>query len=329
MPAREFTVFTHAAVNSMLNQSHDQLELLLLCQGDTETFSNQLPQDDRLRIIPREAPGIIGALNTGLAYCNGEYIARMDSDDLSHVDRLKVQLAFAQKHPEIGLIGAQVELFSDSHPIGAGNQAYQQWLNGLTTAEQIRAACFIESPMPHPTWFAHKKIWQQLSAYRDKAWPEDYDLILRSWLLGIAMAKPAGTLLHWREHPHRLTHTDDRYSRLAFIRAKAWALCQPAAKLNLEQGRPVWICGTGRNARYWHDALVDNGVTVLGFVELDSARAKTQKRHLPVINYNDLEQLKSDSLVISAISNANAREALRLWFNDRHMRQLHDFILGG
>ena len=142
MPAREFTAFSLVAVNSILNQSHKNLELLLICQADTDTFANQLPNDNRLRIIPREAPGIVGALNTGLGHCNGDYIARMDSDDISHPERLTIQLGFAQANPDVGLIGAQVTLFSDAQPIGAGNKTYQQWLNALTTPCLLWASSF-------------------------------------------------------------------------------------------------------------------------------------------------------------------------------------------
>jgi len=159
--------------------------------------------------------------------------------------------------------------------------------------------------------------------------PEDYDLVLRTWLAGIPMAKPEPVLLQWREHAQRLTRTDSRYSREAFIRAKAWALTQPESQLNLDNGRGVWICGTGRNARYWHDALVDCNAKVLGFVELDSARPRTQKRHLPVIGYTELERVRADALIVSAISNAQAREALSNWFEERNLLACHDFVFGG
>lgn len=143
------------------------------------------------------------------------------------------------------------------------------------------------------------------------------------------MAKPEATLLRWREHPHRLTRTDKRYSREAFIQAKAWALIQPAAKLGLDTGRAVWICGTGRNARYWHDALVSNKAIVRGFVELENAKRKNQKRHLPVITYSELEQQRDDALVVTAISNPDARDALYKWFAMRGLQIGEDFVIGG
>ncbi len=329
MPARELTPYTQAAVSSVLNQSHQHLELLIIGNDNADQLRSGLIVDSRVTVINRQSPGIVGALNTGLDACDGDFIARMDSDDLCHPDRLASQLAMAEQNPDTRLIGACVELFCDEAALGQGNQHYQQWLNSLTTSDAINHACFIESPIPHPTMFAHRDFWQSIGPYRDQGWPEDYDLVLRTWLAGIPMAKPDKTLLQWREHPARLTHTDPRYSREAFIKAKAWALMQPASGLQLDEGRSVWICGTGRNARYWHDALIDQGARVNGFVELDNAKPRTQKRHLPVITYKELIALKKDALVVSAISGWSARMALSDWFSNHHLLSGVDYILGG
>jgi len=329
MPVHEFSPFTKAAVNSVLNQSYGHLELVIIGKDDVDALLARLPGDSRITGYSRNAPGIIGALNTGLGVCNGNYIARMDSDDICHPDRLRLQLDFLVGNPNIGLAGACVELFSDENSIGRGNQEYQRWLNSLTTPKAISDACLIESPLPHPSLFAHRSYWETMGPYRDRGWPEDYDLVLRTWLAGIAMAKPPDVLLKWREHPERLTHTDERYSRQAFIRAKAWALLQPDAGLGVDTGRNIWICGTGRNARHWHDALIENKAKILGFVELDSAKQKTQKRHLPVITYEQLARCKQDALIVSAVSGASARKSLVDWFTAHHMDAGVDYVLGG
>lgn len=329
MPVRKFSNYCISAVQSVLNQTHQNLELVVIGQDDVDTVLNQLPTDSRIVGVSRTAPGVIGAANTGLSECTGEFIARMDSDDICHPDRLQTQLTFLINNPQIQLVGACVELFCDEAPLGAGNQQYQQWLNSLTKAEDIANACLIELPMPNPSLFAHRTYWEGIGFYRDMGWPEDYDYVLRSWLAGVAMAKPPDVLLRWREHPNRLTHTDSRYSRQAFINAKAWALSQPDAGMGVDTGRDIWLCGTGRNARYWHDALIDNGATVRGFVELDNAKVKTQKRNLPVITYKALTENANDALVVSAISGSVARDALVDWFADHNMRVGVDYVLGG
>lgn len=328
MPIHALTEYTHAAVNSILQQSHDHLELVLVGKDDIESLVRQLPVDNRIVGIAREQPGIIGALNTGLAHCKGEYIARMDSDDIAHCDRLQLQLQLARIHNNNALISARVDIFSDDAPVGNGNQHYQHWLNALCTNQDIRRSCLVESPLPHPSLFAHKSYWQRLEGYRDRGWPEDYDLILRTWLANIAMVKSESVLLRWREHPERLTRTDGRYARKAFIEAKAWAATQTQTQFGLDTGRAIWIAGTGRNARYWHDALLDNNAKVAGFVELDNAKVKTQKRHLPVINYSTLASERGNAFVISAISNTKAKQALLIWFKQNDMVDGVDYVFG-
>jgi len=329
MPVRELTPFTQAAVSSVLTQTHQNLELLIIGDNNVDEILSGLVNDSRLIGIDREARGIVGALNTGLNKCRGDYIARMDGDDLCHPDRLTTQLAFNKSHPDVDLVGCCVELFCDGATLGQGNQRYQRWLNSLTTSDALKHACFIESPIPHPSMFAHREFWRSVGPYRDMGWPEDYDLVLRTWLADMQMAKPDRILLQWREHPARLTHTDSRYSREAFIKAKAWALAQASSGLHINEGRPVWICGTGRNARYWHDALIAQGASVAGFVELDSAKQKTQKRHLPVITYNELVKQRNDALIVSAISGWSARDALSDWFSSHNFMCGVDYILGG
>jgi len=326
MPIRAYSEFTSVAVSSVLAQTHRNLELVIVGHDNVDQLLVKLPDDTRIKGISRNAPGIVAALNTGLQHCSGDYIARMDDDDICAPTRLETQLLFAQQNPTIDFIGARVQFFDSEQAVGAGNRSYEHWLNSLSTPDDIEQACFIESPMPHPTFFAHKNFWQTMQGYRDEPWPEDYDFVLRAWLNGFSMGKPQAVLLDWREHANRLTKTDSRYSRDAFIRAKAWALRQPDSRINADRG--IWICGTGRNARYWHDALVEHNATVLGFVELDQAPTKTQKRHLPVINYSALLETWTDELVVTAISNNTARQQLQTWFTENGRVNGQDYVLG-
>jgi len=99
MPVRDWRSTKARAAISILEQSYQPLELLLIGQADTQELARQLQQarlhDARIRILGRQAPGIVGALNTGLAAARGEYIGRMDDDDIAYPTRLASQLDYA------------------------------------------------------------------------------------------------------------------------------------------------------------------------------------------------------------------------------------------
>lgn len=322
----------------MLSQSVASIEVLLIGHDDVQQLLDRLPADPRLRPVARQSPGISGALNTGLKLARGTFMARMDDDDVCYPQRLATQLDYLEQNPRIDLCATRVR-FVDSRGatqgVGAGNRRYEQWLNSLIDADEISHSCYIESPMPHPTLMAHRDVWQQLQGYRDFDGPEDYDLVLRAKLKGMRMGKPDEVLLDWREHEQRLTHTDCRYRREAFTRCRAWAAWQSESGLSLHKGRGVWLCGTGRNARQWHDELIALGGTVHGFVDVDSTSeqrgqspVQRSKRGKPVISYAQLPVLREDSLIIGALSAPAARRNLEHYFAQQRWVADLDYVLG-
>lgn len=87
-------------LDSIFCQSFGDFELVVVDDGSTDSTMEQvkLCSDNRIRIIQKEHD-YIGSLNAGLDACTGEYIARMDADDLMHPDRLQVQVALMDSEP--------------------------------------------------------------------------------------------------------------------------------------------------------------------------------------------------------------------------------------
>lgn len=331
MPIAGTRTVRSAAIRSILSQTLGDLELLLVGHDDVHERVANLPSDARIRPIARRGHGIVAALQAGLAAARGRYVARMDDDDLAEPDRLAVQLAHLRAMPEPGLVGARVRLIDEhggEHGIGAGAARYADWLDGLRDASSIRDACFVENPLPHPTWFAERTLFERLGGYRAGDFPEDHDFVLRAWCARVPMSKPDAVLLHWREHPQRLTRTDRRYRREAFITLKASVIASPAAGLGLDAGRGAWIAGVGRSARRWCDALLDRNVTVHGFIDLAGPKQRQRKRHRPVIDYPTLQRCRGNDLVLSAVTQPAARRAVDAWCRTAGLVSGTDFLLG-
>jgi len=328
MPVMTWSDWVNEATNSILAQTLTDFELLIIGYPDIEHWRQRLPTDSRIQCLTRPSPGIVSALNTGLQAASGHYFARMDADDKSHPDRFEQQLLFLSGH-DIDIAGAKVSLFSESLATNDGNQRYVAWLNSLATPDQIAGDMLVECPLAHPTLFARTDTIRTLGGYRDQGWPEDYDLLLRSHLAGLRLGKPDKILFDWRDHPERLSRTDDRYTREQFIRLKVWTL-----KKSVLAGRDVVLCGTGRIARLWHDVLIQHNIKVRCFVEHDSVTRKTSKRHLPVVSYQNLldpqnKGLLSGSLIVSAVSAPGARDQIRERFDLAGLIETEDYVIAG
>ncbi|MFK7890137.1 MAG: glycosyltransferase [Granulosicoccus sp.] len=321
------------AIDSILQQSLANFELLIIGHQSTlATLREQVPRDPRIKCIARRSPGITSALNTGISQSHGSYIARMDDDDIAYPDRLQQQLNALQRRSGLHLCGARIRFVDkEGSPDGVapGNRKYQRWLNQLTEPAELGLACYRECPLPHPTFMAHRSLWLELGGYKQLDAPEDYDLVLRAMLAGFKLCKPEPLLQDWRVHSKRLSCTDQRYRREAFTRLAAWAAVQPCSGLALNSGRAVWLCGSGRLARHWHDALIEHGVTVCGFVDVARPGTQRRKRELPVIGYEQLAQSRSTQLLITAVTQPHGRMQICHFLENQGWKNGIDYIVGG
>ena len=102
--------FLGEAVESILSQSYTDLELIVVDDGSTDSSASIIrsfsARDSRVRgIFLKENLGIPKAANRGLRFARGEYVARMDSDDLCHPDRLRQQVCYLDKHEMVHVVG--------------------------------------------------------------------------------------------------------------------------------------------------------------------------------------------------------------------------------
>ena len=308
MPVHNCGPYLRPALESILAQDYGNLEVLLIDDhtddGSVEGLPRELRLDPRLFIHSSPGRGITTALNFAAAESRGEFIARMDGDDISLPDRFTRQLAYLRERPEIGIVSAQVEIFGASKP-DEGFVLYQNWLNDLREPEDIAREIFIESPLPHPAVVFRREVFEKLGGYRDPEWAEDYDMWLRANEAGILMGKPKGILVRWREHGARLTHNDPRYSGLAFFKARASFLASGPLR-----DRPAILWGAGRTGLMMHDALIEEGVAVRAFIDVNPRLVGREKRGRPVLSMEEAKNA-GDALILGAVGARGAREKIR------------------
>jgi len=173
--------FIRESVDSILNQTYKDFEFLIINDGSTDRTEQILNsyKDPRIRIIDNEKNiGLTRSLNKGLKVAKGEYIARMDGDDISLPERLEKQLTFLENNTKIVLLGNWIEII-DGYGNGKGITRYP-------TSHCIISWIFLfKTCLAHATVMYRRKEVQNIGAYNNRLYfTQDYDLWVRLSKIG-------------------------------------------------------------------------------------------------------------------------------------------------
>lgn len=325
MPARNAAATLPAAVASIRAQTWPDWELIVVDDGSTDATPQILAalarEERRLAVVRQPHAGIVAALNAGLARARGRFIARLDADDVSHLDRLTEQVGFLERHPEIGLVSCLVEFGGDARA-SEGFARHVAWLNSVVTREAIVLNRFVESPVAHPSVLFRRELLAAHGTYRDGAFPEDYELWLRWLERGVWFAKVPRALLTWSDSPTRLTRSDPRYSVAAFYAVKAPFLAR-AVQASLD-GRAVWVWGAGRVTRGRARWLENAGLAVRGFIDVDPKKWGRHRDGRRVVGPEAVPN-PEQALIIALVAKRGARELIRAHLRSRRYEEGRDF----
>ena len=321
------------AVASVRAQTWADWELVVVDDGSTdgtrEILRGLAQQEKRMRVIERAHAGVAAAANAAMAAARGDFLARMDADDVAHPERLAAQVAWldAAENRDVGVVGCLVEYGGD-RAANAGYALHVDWVNARVTPEEIALGRFVEQPVVNPSVMMRRELVARHGGYRDGDFPEDYELWLR-WLdAGVRIAKVPRVLLTWQDGPTRLTRTDERYAPDAFFRVKAEWIARELARSG--GGREVWVWGAGRHTRKRAAGLERWGVRIAGYVDVDVK--KTGRgiggTGLPVIGEGDLP-LPGKIVVLSYVTTRGARDYNQARLVERGYVEGRDFWLGG
>lgn len=323
LPVRDAAPWLDAALDSLERQSFTDFEVVAVDDGSTDASGDLLDaravRDTRFRVFHRPAvdphPGLVAALDEGLARCRGELVARMDADDVAHRRRLELQVAALDGDPSLDVVSCLVRFFP-RQTVERGMRRYERWLNRLVTHEAIHRERFVESPVPNPTVLVRRETLERVGSWRDAdggggaLWPEDYDLWLRMAEAGARFSKVARVLHYWREHPGRVTHRDDRYGKHRFLACKAHHL----ARGPLTTAERVVVWGAGPTGRRFARELERRGVRIGAFVDIDPAKVGRRVRGREVVAPETLPGLleqEGSTVVLAAVAARGARERIR------------------
>ena len=113
--ARNTERYVGDAIDSILSQTYDDLELIFVDDASTDATRRivEARKDPRIRIISGPGTGISSASNVGICAARGEFVARLDADDVAEPDRVRQQVEYFDSHPEVVLLGSWARLIAD------------------------------------------------------------------------------------------------------------------------------------------------------------------------------------------------------------------------
>jgi hypothetical protein len=306
MPFRNAAATLPEALASVLAQEFGDWELLVVDDHSTDRSAEVVRAlaggDARVRLLSNEGPpGVVGASVTAGRAAAGEWLARMDADDVSHPQRLSRQWAMAQSRPELDVIGCGVEILS---PLGDGMVRHVDWVNARMEPQEIAHARFIENPMVHPSSLMRKTAVEAAGGYLEVPWAEDHDLFLRMLERGSVFGKVPETLLQWRDSPGRLTRSDPRYGDACRHRMRAHFLSRMAAVME----RGVVIAGAGPIGKTLAQELQARGMTVRGFFDVHPRRIGETIHGAEVAGLDQFGRRWREAVLLSAVGVPGGRE---------------------
>lgn len=193
--------YLRAAIESILNQTYRNFELLIIDDASSNEVRKVLETytDPRIRIFTNSINlGITKSLNIGLKIAQGEYIARMDADDISERGRFEEQLFFMEQHPETIVLGGLAQVLHGTDILGAN-------FNIRREIRKIHLSFYNEGII-HPTAFMRRKVLKNNNLCYDEEiqHAQDYELWTRCIEFGDIAVLPK-VLLKYRIHKEQIS----------------------------------------------------------------------------------------------------------------------------
>lgn len=176
IPAYNAEAFISQTIESVLAQTYQQLEIIVVDDGSTDGTCRILQRyGDCIRFLHQENKGVSEARNAGVAIATGEYIALLDHDDLWLPEKLDKQIKILDADSDVALV------YSDCHRIDINGKLLFKKFDILRPHRgRVLAELFLENFIPCPTAVIRKQVLEKVGFFRpDLCFVEEYDLFLK------------------------------------------------------------------------------------------------------------------------------------------------------
>lgn len=166
------------SLNSIINQTYKKIEIIIVLDNPNNHSIKELllgysDQYENIKlIVNKDNLGVAKSLNLAFDLSNGNYIARMDSDDVSNDIRIEKQVNILEKYKEYDLVSSNCKkIDEEDNVIGE--------VNLKVNNEKIKKLLLISNFLIHPSWVMRRSLFEELNGYRNFECSQDYDFLLR------------------------------------------------------------------------------------------------------------------------------------------------------
>lgn len=229
LPVHNAEKYVAQAIDSILTQTFTDFELIIINDGSIDAslkiLTTYAAKDDRIRLIDRENRGLIQTLNEMLQLARGDFLARMDADDISSPDRFANQVEFLRQHSDVVCVGGAYEIID---PEGRVVSRVTMPEENAEIQRRILAGSTI---INHPCAMIRRDALLKIGGYDPTmVTVEDLDMLLRLGEIG-RLANLREVVLQYRFHPNSVSAKN-----ILFQQEMALEACQRAWKRRGIQG---------------------------------------------------------------------------------------------
>ena len=174
LPVYNCELYLGASIQSILSQTFGDYELVIIDDGSTDQSASVVGcfHDSRIHFIQQKNQGLASTLNRGICLARGRYIARQDQDDLSHPDRLALQVDYMERHPRCALLGTWAQIME-------GETLSERFHHHPVSPGELRCRLLFNNPFVHSSVMIRRSVLDEIGGYStdpERQPPEDYEL---------------------------------------------------------------------------------------------------------------------------------------------------------
>lgn len=204
------------SIKSIINQTYKNMEIIIVNDNPKnkkliELLKIYLLKDNRIKIINNnENLGLVKSLNKALKNATGEYIARMDADDISHRNRIERQVKYLIENKEISIVSTYANIIDEN------NVKIGKYDKNPVDFNKIKKILKYRNNFIHPTWMFRKNILDILIEYNEVPYAEDYEFLCRAVTNEYKIATIPELLLDYRMRESSISNSNRLKQQASF-----------------------------------------------------------------------------------------------------------------